>query len=587
MGLLQYLGTDGGSHAYINPCEPDTPAASSSSSSSSPSAPAPTTTTTHLCDLAFSSLEEANMVPGHPTASVTQPWSCMQNLDGRAGATAPSESLVPAAAASKKRPSASASAAAAASVLTSPCVRTRNYPLSSLEVQFHHLSLRVTHYALYVASFAGSSPPPAPAPEAPQALMPRSWRLEGSNVGLHWNVIDERTNDDSIARAAAKVDLPASIQQQRRRVVFAVPQLDDGSNNPRRYSLFRLVQTDFNSAASSFASSSSSSAGAGSAPSPATVAAAASRCHVLCCWGVELFGGLGRPVSDDPAVLAEQERAQSAQLRAELTAGGGTFTIDCASPDSGGGGGGGGEASVSAITPGLDVPLSERGLVALNRGGAKWRAIRVEYPMLPSCSSSSSSSSGGGGGDDIHVCSFEIQHDPATSNSWRWVVGVVSEDFAFSVSPAPNAHANAKRAWVGAQQNSWGYIAGTGGICHESGTSTDCQSTQTHTRTHKRGCLRCQFSLLHHADELVSPVAMLLSFVVAADGSPFGVGDLISVRVDLSRGSLEFAKNGVWQGVAFTNLPRCTSASDPPPPPLYFAVSMHAVRAQIKIKREA
>ena len=59
------------------------------------------------------------------------------------------------------------------------------------------------------------------------------------------------------------------------------------------------------------------------------------------------------------------------------------------------------------------------------------------------------------------------------------------------------------------------------------------------------------------------------------DGSAYGLGDVIGVRVDLRACSIEFFKNGVAQGVAFTNV-------DPALGPFYPAISMHAVRATVK-----
>jgi hypothetical protein len=59
------------------------------------------------------------------------------------------------------------------------------------------------------------------------------------------------------------------------------------------------------------------------------------------------------------------------------------------------------------------------------------------------------------------------------------------------------------------------------------------------------------------------------------DGSPYGVGDLITIVVDFARCTIEFLKNGVSQGIAF-------HALDATHAPFYPAVSLHAVRAQVK-----
>jgi len=66
-----------------------------------------------------------------------------------------------------------------------------------------------------------------------------------------------------------------------------------------------------------------------------------------------------------------------------------------------------------------------------------------------------------------------------------------------------------------------------------------------------------------------------VSLPLPPDGSAYGLGDVIGVRIDLRAQSIEFFKNGVSQGVAFTNV-------DPALGPFYPAISLHAVRATVK-----
>ena len=514
MGLVQYLGTDAGTHAYINPADPSLPSSAASS---------------YLCDVTLSSLDESLQPPPAVPGIASRPapvWRCLNELDGVSSALS-----------GQQQPT---------------VVRTRSYPFSTVQIHVFHLALQVTHYAVYLpamgtngsavpataanpsnkasksasgvassssATASVSNPPPS---AADHFGFMTSWRLEGSNAGVHWEVIDERVNDTTLvmhARAAetaanaatalsgtsnpifSSLSLPIapSVNNERRRVIFSVPTSSPALT--RRFSLFRLVQTNFAAPASP-----------SSSPS-----------HVLSCHGLELFGAL-YPAISDADYLAHSEAALESKLHQQLTKRGGTFTLPSqadAGPNASA------APSSLSITPGLDVPLSCRGLVALNRGSAKWRAIRVEEPILLSVPFGAAAASSLPL-KSVYVKSFRILLDPATTNSWHWTIGVVSAGFNFG-----------SRCWIGAQSGSWGYIGGTGGVCHESGLSSEY-------------------------------------------GRPYGLGDVISVRVDVAKGTVEFGRNGVWQGVAFSNLPRISATHTQPP--LYLAVAMHAVRAHIQIE---
>jgi len=76
---------------------------------------------------------------------------------------------------------------------------------------------------------------------------------------------------------------------------------------------------------------------------------------------------------------------------------------------------------------------------------------------------------------------------------WRFIIGVIPASFPVG-----------GKEWVGAH-SSWGYIAGTGGKCHQ--------------------------------------VAKSLPY-----GEPYGGGDVIGISLDFDRATIEFFKNGVSQG---------------------------------------
>lgn len=129
----------------------------------------------------------------------------------------------------------------------------------------------------------------------------------------------------------------------------------------------------------------------------------------------------------------------------------------------------------------------QSGSSVLNEGsGDKWRSARAIQSF-----------------DEGIVCfQFEIVEDADTVNTWRICIGVVPFEFK----------AESERSWVGSQ-NSWSYIAGTGGKSFNSGQSS-------------------------------------------AYGEPFGKGDVVSVMLDFEVGTIEFFRNGEPQRVAFNNLKR-------------------------------
>ena len=95
---------------------------------------------------------------------------------------------------------------------------------------------------------------------------------------------------------------------------------------------------------------------------------------------------------------------------------------------------------------------------------------------------------------------IRIVVDPATSNTWRFILGVV---------PA-SLDCGGPKQWVGTG-GSWGYIAGTGGKCHVSAKSEEY-------------------------------------------GEKYGDGDVVGVEMDFERRELRFYRNGVSQGVAYADL---------------------------------
>jgi hypothetical protein len=100
------------------------------------------------------------------------------------------------------------------------------------------------------------------------------------------------------------------------------------------------------------------------------------------------------------------------------------------------------------------------------------------------------------------ICYFEIviDKDSPTVNTWRICIGVVPIHF----------RCDGPRSWVGSQE-SWGYIAGTGGKTYNSGQTI-------------------------------------------VYGEPYEQGDVIGVLMDFPGRTIEFFRNGISQGVAFDNL---------------------------------
>eukprot|EP00475_Leptophrys_vorax_P022175 TRINITY_DN30176_c0_g1_i1.p1 TRINITY_DN30176_c0_g1~~TRINITY_DN30176_c0_g1_i1.p1 ORF type:complete len:1071 (+),score=235.80 TRINITY_DN30176_c0_g1_i1:49-3213(+) len=119
------------------------------------------------------------------------------------------------------------------------------------------------------------------------------------------------------------------------------------------------------------------------------------------------------------------------------------------------------------------------------------------------------------------VCeaTFKFEKSPQTTNSWKASVGLVPQSFI----------PKGKLQWLGSQ-NSWAYIAGSGCKCNGSAVATPY-------------------------------------------GERFDEGDEITVFADFANGKVSFAKNGVTQGIAFTNL------QDPVHP----AVSLTATGSSFRI----
>eukprot|EP01006_Ploeotia_vitrea_P052211 TRINITY_DN67660_c9_g12_i2.p1 TRINITY_DN67660_c9_g12~~TRINITY_DN67660_c9_g12_i2.p1 ORF type:complete len:1039 (+),score=601.97 TRINITY_DN67660_c9_g12_i2:75-3191(+) len=128
------------------------------------------------------------------------------------------------------------------------------------------------------------------------------------------------------------------------------------------------------------------------------------------------------------------------------------------------------------------ILIDEKEGIATNRGSRdKWQSVMSVRKFT----------------SGVQRFSVEIMCSPPTPNNWKFIVGVVRENFPLT--------------WVGAAE-SWGYIGGTGGKCYSVGSSTPY-------------------------------------------GRPFGrVGDMITVTMDFDNGQLSFAVNGVDMGVAFENL---------------------------------
>jgi len=99
----------------------------------------------------------------------------------------------------------------------------------------------------------------------------------------------------------------------------------------------------------------------------------------------------------------------------------------------------------------------------------------------------------------VHSFEIEMTEDPASTNTWKSIIGVVPVGFRTSDS-----------AWIGSQ-NSWGYISGTGGKCHKVGKS------EIYGRT-------------------------------------YGAGDRVRVQLDFTKKRIEFFLNNKSQGVAYHNL---------------------------------
>jgi len=123
---------------------------------------------------------------------------------------------------------------------------------------------------------------------SPSGCLLRSWRLEGSNTGLHWTVLHEHGEEEG--KNAFRLPQQQGGKVGAHRVLFAVDQPSPSvSASISRYSLFRLTQTGPDSRGS----------------------------YALSLAGLELFGCLHACISD-AGFLAHEERLASASLRALL-----------------------------------------------------------------------------------------------------------------------------------------------------------------------------------------------------------------------------------------------------------------------------
>lgn len=119
----------------------------------------------------------------------------------------------------------------------------------------------------------------------------------------------------------------------------------------------------------------------------------------------------------------------------------------------------------------------------------------------------------------VHRVSLKITEDPNTTNTWRFIVGVVPSSL----------DCKGAKQWVGTS-NSWGYISGTGGKCHNTAVSLPY-------------------------------------------GAKFGVGDVITILLDFDAHTITFFKNGESQGVAFDDLSG----------PVHLAASLTATESAMQI----
>lgn len=123
----------------------------------------------------------------------------------------------------------------------------------------------------------------------------------------------------------------------------------------------------------------------------------------------------------------------------------------------------------------------------------------------------------------VHVAHVKIICDPKTTNSWRFILGAIPS----------NVDCRGSKQWVGTG-DSWGFIAGTGGKCHSSAKSLPY-------------------------------------------GSGFGIGDTISILLDLDQHHIEFFVNGQSQGIAFEEVEG----------PVHFAVSLTAHNSALSLVQSA
>jgi len=266
----------------------------------------------------------------------------------------------------------------------------------------------------------------------------RSWRFQGSQDGVSWTTLKTHSNDTSLKTKGGSHTwaLPASS-------VF--------------YSLFRLLQTGPNS----------------------------NNHHYLAISGFELYGTLAYTgslpeskssnpagmlpgqvgLSDIKACGSSASDGSSSNLPSEVA----KLHTDLVWDD-------------ASLAPFLEV---ERGTLVFNTGSNdKWQLARTTKQFS----------------QGVQVAVIKIVHDLPTSNTWKFIVGVVGAKL----------DGQGTKQWVGAN-GSWGYILGTGGKCHQEPRSVPY-------------------------------------------GSKCDVGDEVAIVMDFGRQQISFFKNGVLQGVAYSNL---------------------------------
>lgn len=169
--------------------------------------------------------------------------------------------------------------------------------------------------------------------------------------------------------------------------------------------------------------------------------------------GLELFGRVFPPLQQSDEALA-QERGRHARRLRQLS--------QCADV-----------FDTNRLSPSLEVSSCDDGQVVINRGNSKWRTVRVmrrfaQEHRRPSLSAGDISTDSNHSQNQQHQhtdhrFAFRILSNPFTQNTWRFCIGVISDNFDWD-----------GKNWVGAQPDSYSFIAANGGICTNSGSSSPC-----------------------------------------------------------------------------------------------------------------